>query len=161
MHLPRATKWTVNMDAQQKAEIFSNCKVIYDYTTGCRLRMEYLARNQTRHFTPQPKYTSKVSRRQFLWDVVMGGAKAIRLAIIKERIEMTRMNDANKQLTPATDLPFTLPSNKWEDSVFYKYQQRHPSAAPITPITPSRTRRGALRNRNGVLRVIRSSNYLK
>ena len=132
------------MDAQQKAEIFSNCKVIYDYTTGCRLKMEHLARNQTRHFTAQPKYTSKVSRRQFLWDIVMGGAKSIRLAIIKERQQMMINNDENKQLTPAKDLPFTMSINKWEDSVFYNYQQRHPSAAPITPIKPSRTRRRAL-----------------
>ena len=145
------------MDAQIKAECFSNQKVIYDYTTGCRLEMEVLAKSQTRHFNPQPEYTSKLSRRKFLWDIVMGGAQALRTVIIQERIDFDKNPSANGNLTQAKDLPFTMASNRWEDSVFCNYRKRHLSSAPKTPITPNRTNRGALKNSMGLTRTIRHS----
>ena len=157
MHLPRSTKWTLNMDAQIKAECFSNQKVIYDYTTGCLLKMQDVANNQTRNFTAQPHYTSPISRRQFLWDIVMGGVQALRNAIIYERIDMAQNHNDNHNPTPSKDLPFTMESNNWEESVFVKYRKRHPTGAPKTPVTPITTNRGSLRNRNGISRTIRNT----
>ena len=55
-------------------------------------------------------------------------------------------NDNHNQTSPiAKDLPFTMESNSWEESVFAKYRKRRPSSAPKTQMTPSNTRRGSLR----------------
>ena len=140
------------MNAQFLAEMFTNQKCIYDHTTACELPMIQAQINEKRNVHPQQKHPPNIPRHAYLFDMVMGGAQTLRELIIQEREILQQDHQGTHPLTPAKDLPFTMPELKWKDSVFYKYQQAHNAKTPKVPEVPNYSKRGSMKFCTGISR---------